>query len=264
MNKNDKIYANDRDKFIYDQTKQDLRIKDLQRYSINVVLVDEYTEITGILEQVEKLYRKKIVFISGSANSYGDWETGKALKFVKDLSHKLASEGNKLVSGYGLGIGSTVITGALEYIFSTRYRHLDEHIMLYPFPQTSSTTSPEQREELFSKYRHEMISNTGVAIFIFGNKIKEDGREVIADGVLKEFNIAIEHGLNVIPVGATGFAAEELWKRVNDNFGEFYGDNDKIKSLFQKLGDKDSTIEELIESVIKILHILQQSNVKGV
>ncbi|KJU85605.1 hypothetical protein MBAV_002195 [Candidatus Magnetobacterium bavaricum] len=263
VNENDNVYAKDRDKFIYDQTKQDLRIKDLQRYSINVVLVDDYTEITGILEQVEKLYRKKIVFISGSANSYGYWETEKALKFVKDLSHKLVSDGNKLVSGYGLGIGSTVITGALEYIFSTRYRHLDEHIMLYPFPQISTTTSPKQLEELFSKYRHEMISNAGVAIFIFGNKIK-GGIEVIADGVLKEFDIAFEHGLNVIPIGATGFAAEELWNKVNGDFVKYYGDNDKIKPLFQKLGDKGATSEELIDSVIKMLHILQQSNVKGV
>ncbi|MBF0606035.1 MAG: SIR2 family protein [Magnetococcales bacterium] len=264
VNENDNIYANDRDKFIYDQTKQDLRVKDLQRYSINVVLVDKYAEITGILEQVERLYRKKIVFISGSANNYGSWGEDKALGFVKDLSFKLVAEGNKLVSGYGLGIGSAVITGALECIFSSRYRHLDEHIMLYPFPQTSRTISPEQRKELFSKYRHEMISNAGVAIFVFGNKKLEDGSEVIADGVLKEFDIAIEHGLNVMPIGATGFAAEELWKKVNDNFGEFYGDNDKIKPLFQKLGNKDATIEELIESVIKILHILQQSNVKGV
>ena len=48
-----------------------------------------------------------------------------------------------------------------------------------------------------------MISEAGVCIFIFGNKL-DNGDVVIADGMMEEFQIAKERGKIIIPIGCTG------------------------------------------------------------
>jgi len=57
----------------------------------------------------------------------------------------------RIVSGFGLGIGSSVINGALEEIMSTKYKHVNEHLCLRPFPQNIS--APQKRERLWGDYR---------------------------------------------------------------------------------------------------------------
>ena len=37
------------------------------------------------------------------------------------------SKNYKILSGFGLGIGSSVINGALDEIYKTKYRHVSEH-----------------------------------------------------------------------------------------------------------------------------------------
>ncbi len=50
--------------YLYYLAKQDLRIKDLRKYGIQVVLLDVYNEITGILKQIESAHLLKNIFIS--------------------------------------------------------------------------------------------------------------------------------------------------------------------------------------------------------
>ena len=52
-------------------------------------------------------------------------------------------------------------------------------------------------------YRDQILSECGVGIFIFGNKVV-DGKIVIGDGVIEEFEIAKSRGLKIIPIGSTG------------------------------------------------------------
>lgn len=65
-----------------------------------------------------------------------------------------------------------------------------------------------------------MIAQAGFAVFIFGNK-KVGDKIQIADGMLKEFDIAKRMGKFIIPVGSTGSAAAEIYKTVKDNIGEY-------------------------------------------
>jgi hypothetical protein len=48
------------------------------------------------------------------------------------------------------------------------------------------------------KYRYSMLSEAGIAVFFFGNKLV-DKNIVSSDGLIEEFEIAIELGLKVIP-----------------------------------------------------------------
>lgn len=62
-----------RSQFEYEQIKQSLRIQDLQRYNIQTVLVDKYDDVTDVLEALEHTYFRRTVFVSGSANQFGDF-----------------------------------------------------------------------------------------------------------------------------------------------------------------------------------------------
>lgn len=78
-----------------------------------------------------------------------------------------------------------------------------------PFPQHGNNL-----QELWEQYRQRMISLAGIALFFFGNK--RDGDKLVnANGVRREFEIALEHHLLPVPVAATGFMAEELWKEIS-------------------------------------------------
>ena len=55
-----------------------------------------------------------------------------------------------------------------------------------------------------------MLSDVGIAIFMFGNKRNEQGEVVEADGCLQEFEIAKSLGRVIIPIGSTGYAAKTI------------------------------------------------------
>ncbi|WP_337982726.1 SIR2 family protein [Lysinibacillus sp. C5.1] len=242
------------DEFKYAEIKQELKIKDLKRYRINVLLVDEYEEITTILQHIENLVRRKNIFISGSASDFGEWGENKAFQFSTNLSKAIIRNGNNIVSGFGLGIGSCIIAGALEEIYERKEKHVEDRLKSRPFPQNSSGEIP--LNELWTRYREEMLSNVGISLFIFGNKKdKTTGETILANGMEEEFNISIQNGSIPIPIGATGFTALRLWKIVMNDL-EKYVKNDSLQSLYKDLGDSSKSEQELIETVIKIINKL--------
>jgi hypothetical protein len=241
---------NDAD-YEYKTLKQQLFIGDLKRFNITTLLIDSYSQITDILRRIESIYKIKTVFISGSAHEYEAMGKDKAEAFIHELSRRLIDREYKIVSGFGLGVGSAVINGALEEIYLHGKKSTDEQLILRPFPQ--SQTGKTNLQMLWHEYRHDMISLGGIAILLFGNKLN-DGTVVLADGVRREFEIAIENGLKVVPVGATGDMAEELWVEVCGNLDKFYpGYSKEFEENFNQIGDTTLEPEALLESVLKLL-----------
>jgi len=245
----------DDEEYKYNKVRQDLRIKDLRRYSIEGILVDDYADITQILEKIRDSFKRNTIFISGSADDYGEWGNDVSLKFIHSLSGRLLSEGYKIISGFGRGIGSTVINGCLEYIYSGEYQHLDEYLELRPFPQV--ITGKKSKETLWKEYRRDMISDAGIAIFIFGNKNNEKGDIIDADGVIEEFEIAKEFGLQLVPIGATGFVAKKLWDFVLTQYDSLYPNYPDLKNDFKLLGKNEDDSYKLITTIIKIVNIIR-------
>jgi hypothetical protein len=75
---------------------------------------------------------------------------------------------------------------------------------------------------------------------------------VPANGVRGEFEIAKELGLMLIPIGATGYMAQELWKELTDNFGSYYPHHPELKPLFDLLVSETDN-KRLIETVVEII-----------
>jgi hypothetical protein len=186
--------------------------------------------------------KKKTVFISGSAYEYGRF--GSAGKFfIRDLSKALLKNDFKIVSGFGLGVGPHVVEGALDGIYKGKKERIADQLQLFPFPPESHS------EKTMDSYRDDMISRAGIAVFVFGNKL-EDISVKEADGLLKEFEIAKSYKIVLIPVGASGYASEKLWKRVVRDYDDYFETRDKF-NLYEQLGDRSTDPETLIDLVIR-------------
>ena len=237
--------------FEYRQRKQEFFIDDLKRFNIKTILIDDYSEIPVLLSTVEKRYNSKSIFISGAAHEYGSWSQSQAELVTHDLSKSLIAKHFRIVSGFGLGIGSSVISGAMGQIYMNPKLHSDDQLILKPFPQ--SVVAGQNKQELWTKYRNQMLSYAGVAIFIFGNKVV-DGKIKPSNGMEEEFSIAKEKGLFLLPIGCTGYVAKELWEKVNADFDHYNPNCDpKIKELFSTLSCSDSSPEKIIDTTLEIV-----------
>ena len=124
-----------------------------------------------------------------------------------------------MISGFGRGVGSFVINGALTEIWQSKYRHTSDYLHLYPFP--IEVKNDDERKKAFTRYRKDMISDSRIAIFIFGNKKDDDGNIVEANGCMEEFQLAKENKDIIIPIGSTGFAASSIFKEVKAHIGDY-------------------------------------------
>lgn len=201
---------NSDDDFNYSRVKQELAARDLLRYNIVTLFADEYVDITEMLRRIESAYKRKTIFISGSAEAFGDWEERDVLEFLTDLGRILVDRGYQIVSGFGLGVSNALLTGAIEKIYNERKGHFDDFLTVRPFPRYIADA--DERRRIWTAYRKDLIQRAGVAIFLFGNKSAGDAI-VPADGVYQEYEIAKEFGLDIVPVGATGYVAQDLGTR---------------------------------------------------
>lgn len=245
------------DHFKYRQLKQNYFIKDLKRFNIQTVLVDDYPAITTVLEKVASQYKRSSVFISGAAEVYGSWGQAEAEAFLHRLSHQIASKRNRIITGFGLGVGSAVINGALAYLNEVGKTLSDEYVVMRPFPQ--APTGGGNLGEQWTEYRKAMIDSAGIAIFVFGNKRDAKGEIVLSNGMRQEFDLCIQAGVRPLPIGATGYMAEILWKEVWSNFANFFPDvNGDFRRQFESLGDSAKRPEELLLIIQKLIDHLQK------
>jgi Sir2- and TIR-associating SLOG family/SIR2-like domain len=214
----DKDYP-DAETLAYRSRQQALFINDLKRFNINTVPLQSYEQITEVLGRLERIHKIKSVFISGAAQEWGTWPMDRAWGFIRCLSKTLVEKEYRVISGFGHGVGSAVISGALERIYSQKRSKIADQLILRPFPQPSS--HEVSWPELLRRYRDDLTDYAGACVVLFGNK-SQDGQIVLSDGVAQEFELAKEKGLALIPVGATGFMAKELWDRVMGDFAACY------------------------------------------
>ena len=167
---------------------------------------------------------------------------------AEKISAELVKENFKVVSGFGLGIGSAVVNGALREIYASKYKHTDKYLSLRPFPQ--GIKDQKERETTFKKYRIDMISETGIAIFLFGNKKDpvNDSKIINANGCMEEYQIAKKNGDIIIPIGSTGYVAEEIWKEIKGDMLS-YSYLDKYMDTLKR----EMKIDELVSVIMKIV-----------
>jgi hypothetical protein len=233
---------------------QQLMIRDLRRFNITTLLVDEYEQVTEILATMERRFRRRTVLISGSAIDFGGWGRDATESALVRLSRELVAKDFRVTTGFGLGVGAAIVTGATQAIYSSPTKTVQDSLVMRPFP--ISVTDPAVRKETFRRYREELVGQSGIAVFFLGNKLTE-GKTDLADGLREEFDLAVKAGLVPIPVGASGFMAAELWKEVVGNIGKYFPrQTAKIEPLLRKLGEDGITPEAGVDLVLSIIDIL--------
>jgi len=236
--------------------KQALLIKDLSRFQIKTILVEKYSDITEMLRRVERAYRRRTIFLSGSAHDFSPFNQKDVEAFLCRLGKVLIERNCRISSGIGLGIGNAFITGAIQSVYEHHNGYVNEYLTMRPFPQYIE--DKQLRDDTWTKYRYEVIGSAGIAIFFMGNKI-EDSSVVMADGVRKEFEIARELGLALIPVGCSGYMAKELWDEVMKNVSQYYDESntDLIKAI-NELGVEVEKPEQLISKIVNVIDLMSK------
>lgn len=227
--------------------EQELFVEDMKNYGIQTVLIDSYAEITEILTDIKQKYLRKTVFISGAATEYLPYPDSDFKGFITELSSDLIRNGFRIVNGYGLGIGNEVVAGAVQEL-KDMHKPVDGNLVVRPFPQ-GIADSPGLRQA----YREEMISLAGVSLFFMGNKKDAAGAKINSPGMRSEYEISKSHGNFLIPVGMTGYMAEELY---NEQMVEINAGGTKYeayKDVFTELGDKSKSLDDIRELIIRLL-----------
>lgn len=237
----------------YDKDNRHLphRIADLGRFNVEVVLIDEYSEIEDILKRLFLVVSARSVLVSGSAHEYAPTTRDKMDSFCRKLGQQIIARSFNLVSGFGLGIAGSCIIGAHEQVKSEKSGRIGQRLRLHPFPQEFKDDA--QRKIVYSDIREQLVKESGVTIFIAGNKLdRATGKVVIADGVIQEFNLAKANSHLLIPVPATGAAAAQIWDEIEANPEKFFGTVD-LKTEFAVLEDPTKSETEWIEAIFTII-----------
>jgi hypothetical protein len=256
VKKESKLSSDDDEIFQYKLRKQQLKINDLKRYRIQTLLIENYDDIPKILLEIERRFRKKTVFISGSAEEYGSIDRMQAQTFIHSLSKKIVESNLRIVNGFGWGVGSAVINGALEAVYNNPKKYSEDQLIIKPFPQFE--TGAKKLPQLWSEYRHRMISLAGIAIFLYGNKKDENNNITLAGGVKLEFEIAVQHGLIPVPVASTKYMANEIFLEIEKDPKKYYGSYAYIFPEIKALSSDTLTPDELVKKLISILLMLSK------
>jgi hypothetical protein len=241
--------------FDYNIRRQTLAINDLKRYGIKSLQIESYSDITTILNEIEFRYKKRTVFISGSAEIYEPFNKNEALGFIHNLSKIIIQNDFRIVNGFGWGIGSSVINGSLEEIYNNPNIHSENQLILKPFPQFE--TGNKKLNVLWEEYRQKMISQCGISIFVFGNKKVEDDI-VEANGVIREFEIAKEKGIICLPIGLTKYASKTIFDKISKEPEKYYEQPKLIMPTLIKLADTNTTFGEALEIIENLLKQLKK------
>lgn len=236
------------DDYEYKKIKQELQIEDLKRYGIFTYLVNDYNEITEILRTLVYRYRRKTIFISGSAFNYYDYSDEDAHNFIHKLAYELSKNNYHIVNGYGKGVGEFILNGVAEYCLANNSK-INNKLTLMPFPQTSSLGI--NLDELYKKNREQLIENCGIAVFLFGNKENEN----VARGVIEEFKLSRKNGLICLPIGYTGGAAKNIHDIILQDTNE---EEKQVIELANYISD--GNVDMSVNNIIKAIKMLNKED----
>lgn len=236
-------------RYAYEKSRHAHWVDDLQRYGISCIEIDEFEDIDAILLDVEAATSRRSVFVSGS---FPEGIRGSQRDLVEDIAtstgRMIGEKKLRLVSGFGLIVGSAAVAGVLEKLYADAVPALDRSLFLRPFPRQPPTGWTKAAFQ--TRYREDLIKQAGVCIFIGGFKRSSPTSERLApaDGVLEEFEIARSNNKIILPLAASGGSAAEIWSRLEKAGG---GKAANLpQATFKKLGKLDASVDE----VSKTLH----------
>jgi len=239
----------DHEKFENDKSIQAHKIKDMRRYGIHTILVENYQQITKMLEYIKKTLEMDYVFISGAVkkddqgiNKYGLFGKEKSRAFLSVLTKALIDNNYRIITGFGNEIGDSIVAAAFDEIYNSKVKDINEKISIHPMIPRGDNIAEFERKR--SVLRRKLIQSSGFFICVYGRA--EESEALEGDGTNREFLIAKELDRIIIPIGATGFTARYVYQKLID---ERINDKDYLKTL-NNLNNNDTSANELVRIVL--------------
>lgn len=230
----------------YKLIKQNHQILDFKNYGVNVILVDDYSEINDILSEIKRRVYMKNVFICGAYEN----ETANKDKIAQlgtSLATWLVEHGFKIFSGFGKNFGGYIVKGAFEGCTLGEGKDFNKHVSLFPLPYNVKLT-PDERAKLYTKLRENMIAPTQITIVICGEKKDDKGNLIPSPGVIEEVKISQNQGNLIIPIGVSGGVAKIVWEEMKNCPDKGYKETD-----FDLLNQEWTSYNKIYESIQRII-----------
>jgi hypothetical protein len=240
--------------FEYEARKAEHQHRDLQRFGIQTIWIDEYEHLTSLMQAVAAFTNRDSVFVSGAAADAAPLGQQRLESLARRIGQRLITDDFRLVSGFGVGVGEHVALGAFRALFGRLDSRELDRVLIRPFP---APINPGQQAATYTRHREDLLSRAGAVIVIAGNKASDAGGIQRSNGVVEEVNVAQALGKIVIPIGVTGHVADDLWKQAMNNPGHFLPGLDVQQSL-AVLGDRTVSDEAIVDAVFAILEAARQ------
>ncbi|EGC75200.1 hypothetical protein HMPREF0490_01090 [Lachnospiraceae bacterium 6_1_37FAA] len=239
-------------RYIQDKNYQELRIDDMRKYGIYTILVDDFQQITIMLQYLYNKYISNNVFVCGgidpnNLSDYGRFNEveykktdrlSRAEKFLTLLGKALIDNDFQIYTGFGAGVGNYILSGVL----SSKKKN----------PMNIDVTNKEihinsligVEDNMKTEIRKRMIEQCNSMIVLFGY-----GNDREKSGIFQEYDIARENNNYIIPVSSTGFAAQSI-----------YDEMEKENELPDDFGflKQEENIEDIVDGIIHKLKIFKK------
>lgn len=227
----------------------DFFVKDLEkRYGIKTLVVESYSEIPHVLEEISNRLKNKQVFFSGSFRNIPTDEQKFITSFSENLTTKLLHKGYIICSGMGRRLGDLIAGSSLRWLVENNHI-VNKSLILRPdkYYQHGSDGQPNETTKHMREYAQH---DSGIAVFICGQETEtSDGSQ----GTYQEFEIAKENNLIIIPVGATGYEARKIWHEIKNDISN-YG---YLERYIDELNYEDDPCK-LADVIMQIINDIQQ------
>lgn len=212
-------------------------LEDLEkRYKIEVLLIDDYSEISTIIQEINFYTNQKNVFISGSYEGNDSEKLYEIDNLCKSLTNILYKNEFTIINGYGFKVGYYIASQATKLMIEENVVDLKKHLLMYPFDEHLSNSEK-------TKHREYMISKANISIFMYGS-----GN--INGGMLEEFNISKQDKNRIIiPIGSTGGSAKIILNEIKKNILMYPYLEKYIDSLDTETNPE--TISKIVLEIIK-------------
>lgn len=256
LNHENVLTENALERYIQDKNYQELRINAMTKYGIYAILVDDFQQITIMLQYLYNKYISNNVFVCGgidpnNLSDYGRFNEveykktdrlSRAEKFLTLLGKALIDNDFQIYTGFGAGVGNYILSGVL----SSKKKN----------PMNIDVTNREihinsligVEDNMKTEIRKRMIEQCNSMIVLFGY-----GNDREKSGIFQEYDIARENNNYIIPVSSTGFAAQSI-----------YDEMEKANELPDDFGflKKEENIEDIVDGIIHKLKIFKKEKEK--
>ncbi|GAT73012.1 hypothetical protein MHM582_1492 [Microbacterium sp. HM58-2] len=190
---------------------QQLRVSDLERSGVNVHMIQSHADLSPLLRQLEVRCRPELLFVSGSFETTSADESDRfAMAVAENLGAALAASDARtrpILASFGGPAGLVVGRQFRDALPVSEYRP-EQVRFYYRKSETDDESIPIEHRVGMAIFTERNLDDMRAFVF------PQVRAMVVIGGSSRtgeEATVAREHGVAVIPVGATGGAAKALW-----------------------------------------------------